>query len=674
VVRNYLSFILLLSFFFGYTYAQTESGVQDDDTFLMPGIEVTAEKVTGDQITQEDMQRDGAKDLWEALRYTPGVILSGGGARNESTFRIRGYGPDSVPIFVDGVAMANPYRREGDAARVLTGDLEGITIQKGYSSMLLGANTLGGAVVMQTAKPRQNLEVYFQPGVETDSVFGYASSTYVASAGANRDLYYGKVTYQRRDVDHFRLPDSFEPTDAYHPQQKGNRLWSDSIDTKVTVIAGVKPKSNLDIWTTYTLQDSDKGFSPPETSQRYQIWEWPMWKRRSYSLNGAYSFKDFSIEALAYYDKYDNRMLEYYSILHYELGRHRPSSDYDEYSTGGRILAGWNINDWNKLQASVVYKKEDHSGLRGEEEIIHVNEDTWSFGMEYTVKPWQFFRLEAGFGADALYPQKYWSRDSEFAQLINAGYYVVKTRDMFLNKWQLGAFYELGDGHEIRLTYARKNHFPSMSQRYSSRFGDVLPNPNLGPEIANHYELGYQWRVNDNISLSPAVYYSIMDGKIVNIKIPNPEDPRVSVDYARNLDKVSFYGFELSAELDIDRYFSAGLAFSVNEYKLNEAQNRDIAVMSYYPKVTTSGYLLVTPVKKLEILPRLEYVGSRHGNTAGTNLLDSYWLANIRVKYDLCDYLSATAGVNNIFDRLYEIREYYPLAGRSYTFSLTFNY
>jgi len=683
MIRKYLSFALLLSFFCGAAYSQAESEIQDDETYLMPGIEVTADKETGtgDQITQEDMRRDGAKDLWEAVRYTPGVILSGGGARNESSFRIRGYGPDSVPIFVDGVVSANPYRREGDAARILTGDLESVTIQKGYSSMLLGANTLGGAVVMQTAKPKQNLEVYLQPTVETDSLFGYASSTYVASVGAKRDLYYGKVTYQRRDVDHFRLPDSFEPA-SDNPQQKGDRLWSDSVDTKVTVIAGVTPKSNLDIWMTYVIQDSDKGISPPETVIRgYRIWEWPKWKRNSYSFNGAYSFGDFSLEALVYYDKYDNRMREYVSMLHYELGVYRPPSDYDEYSAGTRVMAGWDINDRNKLQTSVIYKKEDHKGLRerrGErEELILVNEDTWSFGMEYTVKPWQRFRLEAGVGADALYPQKYWSLDSEFAQLIDAGYYVVKTDDMFLYKWQFGGFYELGDGHEIHLTYARKNHFPSMSQRYSTRFGDVLPNPNLGPEIAHHFEFGYKGRVIDKLFLSPAVYYSIMDGKIVDIKIPNPEDPRVSVDYARNLDRLSFYGFELSAELELDRYFTtAGLAFSVNEYTLNETQNREEFVMSYYPKVTTSGYLLVTPVRKLEIMPRLEYVSSRYAYTSGLeeDRLSSYWLANIRAKYDFRNDLSFTAGINNIFDKLYEIRQHYPLAGRSYTFSLTFNY
>jgi len=680
-IKKFFPLILLLPLFFGQSYAQTESGAHDDDIFLLPEVEVTADKdrETGNLITQEDMRREGARDLWEAVRHTPGVIISGGGARNDSNFRVRGFGSDSVPIFVDGVLMANPFRGEGDAARVLTGDLESVTIQKGYSSMLLGANTLGGAVVMRTAKPAHNLEFSFQPTVETDSGFGYASSTYVASVGAKRDLFYGKVTYQRRDVDHFRLPAGFEPTDR-NPQQKGNRLWSDSTDTKVTTIAGITPKPDLDIWATYIYQDADKGLSPPETVIRdYQIWEWPLWKRKSFSLNGEYSFNDFFIEALAYYDKYDNRMLEYYGMARYEAGLHRPPSDYDEYSAGGRVLAGWNISDLNKLQASIVYKKEDHSGLSGDKEVIHVNEDTWSLGMEYTAKPVRNFTLEAGFGGDALYPNEYWSSESEFAQLIDAGYYVVKTGNMFLYKWQLGAFYEITDGHELHLTYARKNHFPNMSQRYSTRFGDVLPNPNLGPEIAYHYEFGYKGRITNKLYLSPSVYYSSMDGKIVNIKIPNPENPVVAVDYARNLDRTSFYGFELSAELDMNRYFSAGLALSLNEYKLNKTQNKEVLVISYYPEVTTSGYLVIVPPvnrleKKLEIIPLFEYVSARYASTTGIDKLDSYWLANLKFNYDLSDSLSVSAGINNIFDKLYEIRERYPMSGRSFTFSLNFKH
>jgi iron complex outermembrane receptor protein len=345
--------------------------VSMEAVYRLPEAEVSAERDTPELVTREEMERDGAGDLWEAVRYTPGVILSGGGRRNDSNFTVRGFGADSVPVFVDGILMANPYRGEGDGARVLTGDLESIEIEKGYSSSLLGANALGGAVLLRTAKPRDPFEASLKTGMTLDSIGHYADSTHVLNLGTKLDYFYAKAAAQFRDIDHFRLPDGFEAA-AYNPQQPGDRLWSDSRDYKLTLIAGTTPFPDLDIWLTYVYQNAEKGVSPPDVKIReYVIWDWPVWKRWSASLNGTWRKGPFGAEALFYFDKYDNRLDEYYTKKAYELGIHAPHSDYDEYSLGGRLKGSWEINGWNQVQAALTYKKEDHKGLRG----TIVNED-----------------------------------------------------------------------------------------------------------------------------------------------------------------------------------------------------------------------------------------------------------------------------------------------------------
>ena len=668
---------ILLPLIAAAVYAQQLPDADEDEPIYMPAIEVTAAKETkdtGERIDQEDMKREGARDLREALQYMPGVTFTGGGARNESNFRLRGFGVDSVPIIVDGITMANPYRREGDAARFLTGDLESVTVHKGYSSTLLGANTLGGAVVMTIAKPKKPLELMFDAESNFDGVFSYASSTYVAAAGTKQDRFYARAVYQYRDVDHFRLSNDFVPTEN-NPQQKGDRLWSDSTDKKLTLIAGLTPNSGLDIWATYVQQDADKGLSPPETKIRgYRIWEWPIWNRKSFSLNGEYESGAFNLKALAYYDKYDNRLIEYYSMRALEFGIHGKPSDYDEYSAGARALGNWAINDWNSLQFAATYKKEDHKGLRGGEEEIRVNEDTWSVGTEYSVTPLSKFTFIAGLGFDTLIPNEYWGKDDEFAQKLGARYYVVKSKTMQLYTWQFGVFYEAAKDHELHLTYARKNHFPNMSQRYSTRFGDVLPNPSLRPEIAKHFEFGYEGTPVNALKLNAAVYYSKMTDKIVNIKLPDPNNPIVAVDYARNLDESSFYGFELGARFQLNETFSGGGAFSWNKYNIDYNQSGEIKVLNYYPEVTTNAFIEIKPVKKISIIPRFEYTSSRYCDTGGINKLDAYYLLNIKAIWDINDYLSLSGVANNILDKLYEIREYFPQAGRSYAVSLTVKY
>jgi iron complex outermembrane receptor protein len=689
-MRRLAALVLFAAFVFrapclaGAQETEPEAAPDEGEAFRLPEAEVSADRDTPELVTREEMDRNEANDLWEAARHIPGVILSGGGRRNDSNFSVRGFGPDSVPVFVDGILLANPYRGEGDSARLLTGDMESVEIQKGFSSALLGANTLGGAALLRTAKPREPLEGSLKTSFDFDSILRYANSTHVASLGTKQDYFYGKAVFQYRNVDHYRLPDSFEPTDK-NPQKAGDRLWSDSDDIKLTLMAGATPRADLDIWLTYVYQNADKGYSPPDVRiADFSIWRWPTWKRHSISANSSYGAGPLGLGLLLYFDKYDNRLDEYYNWNVWEAGIHAPHSDYDEYSLGGRLTGSWDINGRNTLQGALTYKKEDHVGLRGsianENDLnreMHINEDTWSLGAEYSTKPWTPLTIKAGAGFDALIPNEFWNEENEYNKLLGAGYFIVKTRNMFLYTWQAGLFYNITGDHEARLTYARKNHFPTMAQRYSTRFGENLPNPTLGPEIANHFELGYRGAIRSPggavLTLNVAAYYSVIDGKIVTVEWPNPHYPSASVDLSRNLDSSSFWGLELAPELSIGRFLSAGLAFSWNRYTIRHSQN-SVKALAYYPEITMNGYMVIRPVEMLSIVPRAEYVGERYSDSEGRYPLEGYFLAHLKVNVDINKYFSAGAGVENIFDALYEIRQYSPMAGRTYNVSFTARY
>jgi iron complex outermembrane receptor protein len=661
--------------------APSDPAVDEGEAFRLPEAEVQAERDTPELITREEMDRNEAADLWEAARHTPGVILSGGGRRNDSSFSVRGFGQDSVPVFVDGILLANPYRGEGDSARLLTGDMESVEIQKGFSSSLLGANTLGGAVLLRTAKPKEPFEASLKTGFDFDSALRYANSVHVASIGTRQEYFYGKAVFQYRNVDHYRLPDSFEPVDK-NPQQRGDRLWSDSDDLKLTLVAGATPFADLDIWLSWVFQNADKGYSPPDTRiADFSIWRWPTWKRSSISANGAYENGSLGFELLLYFDKYDNRLDEYYNWSAWEAGIHAPHSDYDEYSLGGRLTGSWDINGRSALQGAVTYKKENHLGLRGSlsnendlAEEMRVNEDTWSVGVEYSLSPWTPLSIKAGAGFDALVPNEYWNGENEYNKLLGADYFIVKTRNMFLYTWQAGLFYKITADHELRLTYARKNHFPTMAQRYSTRFGESLPNPNLGPEIASHFELGHRGAFHGAggaaFILNAAAYYSVIDGKIVTVEWPNPHYPSASVDLSRNLDSSAFWGLELAPELSLGSFLSVGLAFAWNRYTIRHSQN-SVKALTYYPEITANGYMVIRPATMLSILPRLEYVGERYSDSEGRYPLEGYFLAHLKVQADINRHFSVAAGVENIFDTLYEIRQRSPMEGRSFNLSLT---
>jgi iron complex outermembrane receptor protein len=653
-----------------------------DGVILLPEAAVVETPDTSDRITREDMEREGAEDLWEAVRHVPGLIITGGGQRNDSNFMVRGYGTDSVPIFVDGVPIANTYRGDGDAARLLTGDLEEIEIQKGFSSSLLGPNTLGGAIQVRTARPKKPLELSFKTSLDLDSRFAYAGNTQTLSAGAKLDRFYGKATYQYRNVDHFRLSDSFVPLDETAPEQGGNpqkagdRVWSDSVDQKLTLLAGFTPIPELDISGVYVLQTADKGVSPPAVlggRDGYVIWDWPRWDRHSVSLNYVFDAETLYLKGWTNFSKYDNRLDQYYNYRAWIRGDHLPSSDYDEYAIGSHLEAGYGFNPSHKLEGAITYKQEDHRGIDAGMETSHISEDTWSAGAEYSGRFLEKLSLRAGVGFDALIPREFRSRPNDIMIELGSDWYLVRTKQKFLLSAQAGVFYDFTDNHQGRLTYARKNHFPTMFQRYSTRFGETLPNPRLGSEFANHFELGYRGIIARMVHLNAAAYYSEITGKIARIRIANPVETDVSVEYYINLDKTATYGLELGFTWYLSDYCALGGAFALNKYRIVDSAV-GAEKITYYPERTFNLYGELYPLKSLRIIPSVEHTGARYVNIEGTKELGAYTLFNLKLAYDFPAYFSLSLSVENLFDELYEIREYFPLAGRSYTLALSARY
>ncbi len=656
-----------------------EAAAADDiPVYTLPPAEVSATQDSPNLVTREEMERYNAQDLWEAVRQVPGVQLSGGGRRNDSNFTVRGFGSDSVPIIVDDIMVANTYRGEGDAARYLTGDLESIEIQKGYSSPLLGANTLGGAVLLRTAKPRDPVELSLKSSADFDDTGDYNGTTQVLSAGGRGEQFYGNAVFQFRGIDHYRLSAEFEPT-LGNPQEEGNRLWSDSTDMKLTALTGWTPQGpweNLDLWLTWLYQDSDKGISPPDVEVLdFSIWDWPLWKRQSLSLHTDFDQGPLSLKFLTYYDKYDNRLDDYWNMTAYEYGIHTAHSDYDEYALGFRLEGGWIFNPEHQVSAALIFKKDDHIGLTGEIQQVHINEDTWSVGAEYRYTPsWlPKLQLRGGLGFDLLNPNEFEGLTNSLMQELGEKYYIVQSRQMLLLNAQAGIFYDITENHQVRFTYARKNRFPTMFQRYSTRFGRQIPNSLLGPETANHVELGYRSFIGNWLTLNGAAYYSRIKGKIVTVQVPNPKSPYWTVDFSRNLDETSLYGLELSGEFRLNEYLSAGLNGALAAYEINHSEAQ-VTSLPYYPAASGNCYVEIRPGPVLSLLPRLEYLGKRDIDAEGTKTMDAYWLVHFTVTAEFSEHLSMSAGIENLFDTYYEIRQHAPQAGRTYNLACTIKY
>jgi iron complex outermembrane receptor protein len=426
---------------------------------------------------------------------------------------------------------------------------------------------------------------------------------------------------------------------------------------KLTLMGGINPVSEFDAYITYVMQRAEKA-SPGDVTVRFpRIWDWTKWDRDSISLNAAYTTEDFYIKTLAYYDNFRNSL--------YNERPHGIPADYDDRSMLGRITGGYNFNNNNKLEIAGTMKWDKHDGYDNITYVytksIKIEQYTYSIGAEYSTNPVKPFTVVLGAGYDMLLPTEYWtayrgSEDFEKADKLNELVY------------QIGVFYDITPNHEIHTTFSKKTHFPTMYERFSARYDVTIPNPALKPEWANHYEVGYKGYYDERALLTTSIYFSDFRDKILEQLMRDPVTGQI-ITHSVNKDRWLYYGFELSGEVTVNEYLSAGLMFSYNK-----SDNRfDPTVQdAYYPEFNSYGQLGVTPTDYITIIPQFEYMGMRYvsSDTSDNTELPQYFLAHVNVKLDIFKHLFVEAGIENIFDKGYEIQQFYPQAGRIFTFAV----
>ena len=141
-----------------------------DASYVMDQVEVQGkdtQSILGDSalrtlvLSGEALQRNHAKTLEDALRYTPGIDIKpiGNSAENGSSISIQGLDPSQILIMVDG----NPVTPNSgdmvdivDVSQVLVGNVDRIEIVQGGASAIYGGSAMGGVVNVITKNPSKS--------------------------------------------------------------------------------------------------------------------------------------------------------------------------------------------------------------------------------------------------------------------------------------------------------------------------------------------------------------------------------------------------------------------------------------------------------------------------------------------------------------------------------------
>jgi iron complex outermembrane receptor protein len=686
---KFMAVIAVMTFFGAAPISAQNEGTAE--VRLTP-IELAESKDTIDHITQVDMERKTANNLWDALKGVLGVYQQTSGGRNEGAISIRGSNRYQVGMYIDDIPIATAYRNEWDYNNTMLYDLESIEVSKGYSSPLLTSNNnLAGAVNLRTAKPVKELEFSAKYLNFFDRKFDDQGRMFAASIAAKQDLFYLKATIMQNERDFFTLPSGFQPALYEDGGRRGN---SDYSDRGLNFIAGYTPTEDIDIMFGFVRQSFEKG-QPFDAAQTYgppypssypyaRFWIWPEYETTRYYVNANIGLTEAAhLKAVVYYDQHKDTSVDYYTQ---EMTRRGwPDKTYDQYTSGGQLTFDYAFNEAHKVALSAGYRQLSHkeyndyanfddAGLpnnrrKGAADIgkpldERMVEDYWDLGAEYTFKPIDPLTLVFGASYSSMSPKTLESRNHATGVMSSFANGLDGSKDLF--NYQFGAFYDLTKNHQFFATLAKKSRFATMRERYFRASG-VPANPELDPEHAYHYEVGYRGLINDWLKINSSLYYSDVKDMITSQRLSSGGT------YFTNLNKADFFGFELGAEAVFNEYLSAGATF--NYLKWNNSTNDDN--LTGLPKVASSIYGVISPIKNLSIIPQFNMSSGFYWSS---NPLDAYSrapgyaTADLKAVYDLNEHLSLEIGARNILDKEYAFSAYYPEPGRNYFVGLSGKY
>lgn len=659
----------------------TETGAKTGDGEGKTGIFTLGQlsMIGGATVSNETMWTFNTNRLDQAAAMAPGVTMTTyGGRRNESDILVRGFDRWRVPLTMDGARIYLPADNRLDMNRFLTPDVAQIQIQKGYVSVLNGPGGMGGAINLVSRKPTKDLESEARFGITMDGDLQSKSSiTSYGRVGTRKDEGYAQISGTVISQDHWSLPEDFVSQSKY--EDGGERNGSETKDWSMNAKVGYTPNATDEYAISYNSQHGEKsaplhirGEFGNNGSDGTRFWTWPYWDIDTLSGFTYTKLGDASyVKTNAYYNVLKNSLRSFDDITYTKQSKgYAFDSWYSDYAYGGSIEAGTNLIPMNTLKGSLYYRLDDHqernlnqpSTTAVLEPWQETQERTYSIAAEDTFHVTKNFDIVGGVSRD-------------FADLIVAeewssslGLYNYNTGKGRAWNWQSAAVYRYGDEGKVYASVSDRTRFPTIFERFSSRFGTAIPNPDLAPEEARNWEVGWSDTFNHRLKVSSALFYTQISDYIDVVFIGAQRQNQ-------NIGDGTHKGFELSVDYDL----VPGLRVGGN-YTLLKRELTNPAVPNLTPTDTPEHeaflYVAWDAMRNLTITPSLELASDRwsavtaYGTPTAppTTYVETgaYALVNLNVEYRIDEHFTTSFGGRNLTDKYYELTEGFPSPGRQF--------
>jgi len=494
--------VFLVSFSLWSQHKKKKESEEKKEKKITEEIVVTAEsskesslsKVTFIETTK--IEGSHSKDLSNILNYSSGVYITQG-SKNEARVQIRGFESQGITLLYDGIPVYEPCFNSFDLKSLSAEDIESIKVIRGASSVLYGANTLGGIINVVTQRPETN-------SFSLNTQFSGNSTAYLSGSGKwvlDRFSFLGNASYDR--------------SDGFDWMDHGTRKLRNNSRYKRMNFTGKMfyyPGANSEILAEFSYLNSEYGIPWATDYYRDRFWRFRDWQRLQVNLGGTFSLFDRgTLKVRNYYVRHFNILDAYNDKNFTDI---RWESTYKNYSIGTFLISDIPLSQSHGLKFSLNAKKDqvntqDDAGAAWKE-VFH---KTYSIGVEDHFSLSSKIKMIGGVSFDYL--------DKK-----------TGPNKMSVNPI-IGVKIHPGDWIDFYLSYSRKARFPSMKSLYSTSSG----NPDLTEEIGQNLETGFTFK--KGFFLTGAVFLNRVKDLIHSIRLPSG--------YSRydNIGEAEIKGFEL---------------------------------------------------------------------------------------------------------------------------------
>lgn len=707
----------------GTAMAQT-ANTDRDTVFVLGRIDsgITSsdgETVSSSSITAEDMRKYDRASVDEALDLIPGANASNtGGSRNEKLIFVRGFDRFQTTLSIDGVRVFLPADNRIDFARFLTADLAEVQVSKGYVSVLNGPGGVGGAVNLVTRKPSRAFEAEVIGTVTGDADLSQNGYTVSGLIGTRQDQFYLQASGATTDRDSWSLPNGFKPI-IPALENGGERGNSASNDWRINLKAGWTPNATDEYAISYIKQSGEKNAPlhiSDTASTRY--WTWPYWDIESvYFLSRTQLADNLQLRSRVYYNTFENLLSSYDNATQTTQSLPRAfDSYYDDTAYGANVTLEARLSDSNTLTGSLHYRSDEHNEQQDgftrtpatgspstnaaySEPWQGTEEKTWSAAIEDV----QTFgdNLELVLGASYDWTDLTRATDVNVSvtgttianSVINFTPVNYPLRDMDGWNAQAALIWKATDALKLHTSLSSRIRFPTLFERFSSRFGTAIPNPNVDPERATNLEVGGTFNFNPNVRAEGAVFHSNVKDALVQVPVVLAA-PFGTVNQTRNVGEADYYGLELSLNAKASDWldFGGNLTWIERNYQrvsqitaipgtTAPITGADPTNASWEPQgvpgLKAFIYANINVLPNVTLTPNVEFASERWTVTSSSAITPprfyqtgEYILVNLAADWQINDNLSLLATVKNLGDGDYTLVDGFPEEGRNYTFSL----